>query len=198
MHLPHRPLHPALLAIGTLLLAAGCASTTYELSPPPAPRPAPPSPAPQDEQLPEYETVPASQRFTYEKQDVEAWARQRIWLFLGATQSSEGTDFTTGLRYGYFLYGNVGFGALVDYSDREQDTWITALAVYARPTKHFQITIAPGLEWVGGNNEPMIRTGFEYGFDIGEHLAIVPGFSFDIVSNRDNVTNLGVSLEASF
>lgn len=197
-----------LFVLAPLLVAAGCASTVRELpaSPPqPAVEVASASSAaapPQDAYVPPQELekseVPDTSLRNYERQDIESWPRHRAWLYVGDAQSRDGAALTAGLRYGYFAYGNVGFGALVDWSDRDLETWVVALAVFARPTKHFQITVAPGVEFFDGDNEPLIRTGFEYGFDITEHLSIVPGLAFDVVSSQANVTNLGVSLQASF
>lgn len=196
-----------------MLWSVGCASASREPGTLPAvqsatqPVTAPESPTPSEaptsvtaspELQDDYERVPRSTGYEHEPQDLDSWPRHRAQLYLGDNQSRDGAAFTAGLRYGYYLFGNVGLGLIGEYSDRDEETWVLAAAVFARPTKHFQITAAPGLQFVDGSNEPMVRAGFEYEFELSERLALVPSISFDVVSNRPNATNFGVALQASF
>lgn len=130
----------------------------------------------------------------------EEYHKNTIAGFIGITSADRRENgLSIGAEYERRINKIFGIGAIIgERTFGDVDTWVFALP-FAFHTGPWKMYAAPGVEHdVDSNdNEPLIRLGVEYGFEISERWEIAPQVDVDFVES-DAVFIFGVTFGYGF
>ena len=122
--------------------------------------------------------------------------RHHLALFLGATHTDEGDEFSIGIDYEYRLKPILGVGGLAEYTGGDLETTVLAAALFIHPYDEWRLVLAPGFENEDGDNEFLFRAGVSYAFPVGK-WTVSPEFNVDFVDEEENLV-YGLSFGRGF
>lgn len=135
-----------------------------------------------------------------EEQHGEKDYKNTLAGFVGITSEERRENgLSIGLEYERHITEHFGIGAILgERTFGDIDTWVFAIP-FAYHTGHWKIYAAPGFEHdIDSNeNEPLVRLGVEYGFELGQRWEISPQLDTDFVDG-DVVFIAGVALGWKF
>lgn len=147
--------------------------------------------------------APGNHAFASESAHGEGFTRNNLGVFLGATDSDDGsTEFTYGVEYGYRFTPRFGAGLVYEKTEDAHDgdgTSIILMNLYANPYASWRLGLGAGQEKVHGSHshkETLYRLSAAYHFHIGI-LGLAPMVSLDHVDG-DNAVVFGVAISYSF
>lgn len=113
-------------------------------------------------------------------------------VFLGTTYADHHGEsehaFSVGVQYGYEIKRGVSVGVLAEYATNSLDAWVVGLpAVVNIGETPWQVTIMPGAELVGDEQEFLFRTGLGYEFEMQGGYALKPEVNLDWVDGETSV-----------
>ena len=112
-------------------------------------------------------------------------------LFLGATHSDGENNFSIGGIYEHRFNHALGMGGTAEYTP-DEGTWVLVVPFFVHPVEPWRLTIGPGVEMHGGEEEFLFRLGGSYEF-VSENWAIAPEVNFDLVDG-DVIVVFGVGI----
>lgn len=112
---------------------------------------------------------------------------QYLGVFIGATDwdHSNNREFTAGLHWEYRFHEYVGAGLLAEVGDVGNDTYKAAIAIWVHPFADLRLVVAPGYEFIGGDDEEFVRGGIGWDFHAGDNFVITPNFNIDFMDPED-------------
>jgi len=123
--------------------------------------------------------------------------KNQISLFLGAISNRDANAFAVGLDYQYRFNKIIGAGALVDYAGGSIESLLIGPALYLHAW-HFEFTIAPTVEFSGGDVAWPIRLGVAYEFELLKGVSISPAVFFDTERNDESALVYGLAFGFEF
>ncbi len=122
--------------------------------------------------------------------DGEEDARNEIAIFLGLTTNKDATAATFGVDYQYRLSPPVGVGLVLDHAAGEIKSTLLAPALFLHLLS-WEITLAPGVEFVDSETNLIFRAGIEYEIKL-PYFSISPTINLD--SERGGELSLAYGL----
>ena len=111
-------------------------------------------------------------------------AHHTLGIFIGDTSEDrlERNGGTLGIEYEYRFNRTFGVGVTAErvFGNFDTDVLVIPVAYHMGPWKAYA---GPGLEFVDGEQETLIRVGLEYGFEAGD-WEISPQVDLDFVSDE--------------
>lgn len=118
-------------------------------------------------------------------------------VFLGATSNKDATVFAIGLDYQYRITKLIGVGAVADYASGSIESFLIGPALFLHAW-HFEFTIAPTVEFSGGDTAFPFRFGAAYEFELPKGVSISPAVFFDTERNDESALVYGLAFGFEF
>jgi len=118
-------------------------------------------------------------------------------VFLGATSNRDATVFAIGLDYQYRINKIIGVGAVGDYASGSIESLLLGPALFLHAW-HFEFTIAPTVEFSGGDVAWPVRVGVGYEFELPKSVTISPAVFFDTERNDESALVYGLAFGFEF
>jgi hypothetical protein len=130
------------------------------------------------------------------------WAedgRNELALVVGATRTPSDSGPSLGLDFGHRFTRLFGLGGTIEWTGADIRDGVVAIVFDFHVWKELKFFVAPGIEieTVEKGDEPFLRLGIEYGFDIGKKWAVAPAVNYDFTSS-ENAIVLAVGFGKSF
>jgi hypothetical protein len=113
-------------------------------------------------------------------------------VFLGATSNKDATVFAIGLDYQYRINKVFGVGAVADYASGDIESLLIGPALFLHAW-HFEFTVAPTIEFSGGDIAYPVRFGAGYEFELPHSVSITLAVFFDTERNEESALVYGLS-----
>jgi hypothetical protein len=113
-------------------------------------------------------------------------------VFFGGTYADHDRHderaFSVGAQYRYAINQRLSVGILTECSDDPFDAWIAGvLLVFNSEETAWQLTVAPGVDLKGSEDEFLFRTGIGYEFEMEGAYSIMPETNVDWVDGETAV-----------
>jgi len=128
----------------------------------------------------------------------EEFRRHKLNLFLGYTgERGEGGGQTVGLDYLYRFDSHWGVGAFIDLAAGGLDSRVIGAGLDYHPIEPVFLFVGPGIEWVDGESQGLLRVGGGYEWEVGERVALGPTAYVDFLENGEFAWVVGLLLSHS-
>lgn len=130
----------------------------------------------------------------YEAEE-ERLRHHKLNLFLGYTgERGHGGGQTVGLDYLYRFNEHWGVGAFIDLAAGGMKTRVLGAGLDFHPIEAVFLFVGPGVEWVDGESQGLIRVGTGYEIELGERLSTGPALYIDFLEDGEFAWVAGVLL----
>jgi len=184
----------AILVLALALGLAGCATRlpTHESTPVAAVRPT--SARAQDlaTRFVACETEGMTREIEVER---EVFRHHKIILFLGYTgERGEEGGQTVGVDYLYRFDEHWGVGAFLDFAAGGLKSRVVGAGLDYHPIEPVFLFVGPGVEWVEGDSQGLVRVGGGYEFEVGERVSLGPAAYVDFLEDGEFAWIVGAVL----
>lgn len=116
----------------------------------------------------------------------EELSKHKLNLFLGYTgERGEGGGQTVGFDYLYRINHHWGVGAFVDLAAGGIRARVIGAGLDFHPIEPIFLFVGPGIEWVDGESQGLLRVGGGYEFEVGEKVILGPAVYIDFLEDGE-------------
>ena len=129
----------------------------------------------------------------------ESETKNILAVVLGYTgERGEGGGQTVGLDYVHMFNRYWGVGGYLDFAAGGLKSRVLGAGVSFHPIEPLFIMVGPGIEWVDGESQGLIRVGTGWEFEVGENTLMGPAVFVDFLENGKLAWFVGAQLGYEF